>query len=192
MRVFVCATFVAALFHFCCDSSSAVEFSRGPSTQEEREQALVYTRQLENTPFGIEAEKARNWMKYWVTQIPDLYTDVCGHLLEPINVLEKKYARTLHLQVMFSSMAYVIENLEDEEIIRYQAASQDAVSNKQKFTDVPISVYVAGLEGVAITYEAMLKKAPGIKHAKVDELVNMMNEGTLEKYVIDNVDECYK
>ena len=92
---------------------------------------------LENDPLGPEATEARRWLTIWWIEVPDLSVSACGELLGSVTGSKKKYAPELVTQMMFSSGAFVIENVD---------RAQD-----------DLAMYQTGIEGSLRAYEAVRK-----------------------------------
>jgi hypothetical protein len=55
--------------------------ARGPSTPEERAKVVSLTRSLERDPFGENAATARQWLREWIIEVPDIRVYACAELL---------------------------------------------------------------------------------------------------------------
>jgi len=143
---------------------------RGPSTPEERAQAVNLARALEQNPLHEGAKDARQWLTVWLIEIPDITVKLCSGLLGPIVGSKENYSSELFAQMMFSSAAYIIENPK-------KAKDQHAV-------------YLAGVEGTLKAYEAILKEKPEARHAFLDELIEKRNQGELDKHVRQATKKC--
>lgn len=140
---------------------------RGPSTPEERAQAVRLTRALEADPLNKDAKSAREWLTLWLVEVPDisvtLCTDYLSGLYEKKKDRDKNYAPEIATQMMFSSAAFMIEHPDQ--------ATDDIAVNK------------AGLEGSLKAYEAILQAKPKVQWAFLDDLIAKRDKGTLEDYV---------
>lgn len=155
---------VAALgLAFLLNASICVAQERGPSTPEERAQAVRLTRGLEADPLNKEAKDSRNWLLRWLTEVPDITITVCTDYLKPLLEKDKNYSSEIVFQHLASSAAFIIEHPEQ--------AKDDVAINK------------AGLEGSLKAYEAILKVKPKAKWPFLDELIGRREKGTLEEYV---------
>jgi hypothetical protein len=65
-------------------------------------------------------------------------------------------------------------------------SSGDFVLQRPEESKNRLSYMLAGLEGGLRVYERMLAAKPELKHAKLDELVNLRNSGHLMDYVAAN------
>lgn len=136
---------------------------RGPSTPEERAQAVRLTHSLETDPLGNEAKDARRWLLAWLSEVPDIDVTICSDYLKPVFDKDKNYASEIFFQMTISSAAFIIEHPEQ--------AKDDVAVNK------------AGLEGSLRAYEAILKAKPKAKWPFLDDLIQRRDKGTLEEYV---------
>lgn len=136
---------------------------RGPSTPEERAQAVRLTRALEADPLNKDAKDARNWLLMWLADVPDISVTICTDYFKPLLEKNKNYSSEIVFQHMVSSAAFIIEHPEQ--------AKDDVAVNK------------AGLEGSLKAYEAILKAKPKAKWPFLDELIERREKGTLEEYV---------
>ena len=136
---------------------------RGPSTPEERAQAVRLTRALEADPLSKDAKDARRWLLVWLADVPDISVTICTDYLKPLFDKDKNYSSEIVFQHTVSSAAFIIEHPEQ--------ATDDIAVNK------------AGLEGSLKAYEAILKAKPKAKWPFLDELIERRDKGTLEEYV---------
>jgi len=70
-------------------SLPAYSADRGPSTPEERKQALEYIHDFEADPLGPNAIRDREWVIKWVIEIPDVHMNFCGAILDKMNRSDK-------------------------------------------------------------------------------------------------------
>src|SRR5689334_21430374 len=85
--------------------------ARGPSTREERADAVRLAKVLEGDPFNKDAKKMREWFNDWLLEIPDMKVEVCTGYLEPLyQKKNKNYASIIYHQFLFSSAAYMIDH----------------------------------------------------------------------------------
>jgi len=143
---------------------------RGPSTPDERANAVRLARLLESDPLGPDAKEARHWLTMWVIEVPDIHVSLCGILLGPVLDAKKNYAPELITQMMYSSTAFVIEHPD-------QAADE-------------VSMYVAGVEGSLRAYESLLKAKPKARWPYLDDLIQKRNQGQLLAYIGAKVPSC--
>lgn len=58
--------------------------ARGPSTPEERAKVVALTRMLELDPLAEDAPAARDWLRAWAIEVPDLRVYACPQLLSHV------------------------------------------------------------------------------------------------------------
>lgn len=143
---------------------------RGPSTPEERAQAVRLTRALETDPFNKDAKNARAWLVTFLSDVPDITVTISDCYLGSIFGKDKNYSSELFFQSTFASAAFMIEHPDQ--------AKDDVAVNK------------AGIEGTLRMYEAILKQKPKAKWAFLDELRERRDKGTLEDYVREAAAKC--
>ena len=143
---------------------------RGPSTPEEREQALKAVASLERDPLSKDATAAKEWLTMWLIEVPDISVKVCGTLLGPVLESKKNYSAELVQQLMYSSAAFVIRNPNN--------AKDDA------------AVYQAGVEGSLRAYEAILTAKPKARWPFLDDLLAKRSAGQLPAYIASAMPEC--
>ncbi|HKS30238.1 MAG TPA: hypothetical protein VJS44_20605 [Pyrinomonadaceae bacterium] len=141
------------------------EQQRGPSTPQERGQAVNLTRFLEDDPLNEKAPEARRWLFKWLADVPDITITVCPEFLKPIMGKDKNYSSEILGQLIYGSAAFIIENPD--------SASDEA------------AVYLAGLESSLKVYESILKTKPKATWAFLDGLVEKRNKQELDDYVRD-------
>ena len=144
--------------------------NRGPSTPEERMQALQLTRALERDPLSRGARDARAWLVVWLTTVPDITVQVCGEFMKPLLGDKRNYAAEIFTQSMFSSAAFVIEHPDEK--------------------DNPEAKYLAGVEGSLRAYESIRTAKPKVKWPILDELIAKRDAGQLGQYVRERLPAC--
>jgi len=159
---------VTVMFMF----SSAVEAQqqRGPSTPEERAQAVRLARMLEADPLHTQAKDARQWLTVWLISVPDISVSVCGSFMGPLLKSKKDYAAEIFSQSMYSTAAFIIEHPE----------SKDDGEAK----------YLAGLEGSLRAYESLKRTNPKLDWPVLDDLLGRRNANTLAAYVHEKAPSC--
>ena len=144
---------------------------RGPSTPEERAQAVRLTRALETDPFNKEAKNARAWLITWLTDVPDISVTISPCYLGPLfEKKDKNYGSELFFQSTFAMAVFMIEHPD-------QAKDEVAVNK-------------AGVEGALRMYEAVLKEKPKAKWPFLDDLIARREQGKLEDYVREAAAKC--
>lgn len=152
-----------------CLPAIAAPQQRGPSTAEERARAVQLARRLETDPFNAEAREWRRWLLIWIDEVPDITVNVCP-LLSPLSGSNRRFARELVLQVIFSSAAFIIQNPE-------KAALDDGAA------------YIAGVRGALRAYEAILKARPEARWHFLDDLLEKRDRGELDDWVRKTADQ---
>jgi hypothetical protein len=144
---------------------------RGPSTAEERQQALEYIHSWQADPLGPEAKEKRAWVLKWLVDVPDLTVHLCS-ILDKLPKGDKKDSSTLFTGMFMAQAAFVIDN-----------------PDKQ---DQRIAEYEAGVEGALRVYEALVKANPKDREAYLDDLIARRDAGTLAQYVEERADASCK
>jgi hypothetical protein len=152
-----CALFAASLPSHAAD--------RGPSTPEERKQALDYIHDFEANPLGPNAIHEREWVIKWVIEIPDVHVNFCSSILDKMNRSDKKDGPALLAAMMMGQTEFVLQSADRQ---RGQSAE-----------------YQAGVEAVLRVYEALLKVNPKDRQPYLDDLLQRREAGTLEQFVKD-------
>jgi hypothetical membrane protein len=137
--------------------------ARGPSTPEEREKVIYLTRFLERNPLGQGAPAARQWLRQWAAEVPDIKVHVCVDLLGRGLGDNYPYAREINLQMIFSAAAFAIEN---------QDKARDDLAQ-----------YNAGVKGALRVYEVLVRSKRDAKSVFLDELLARRDRGELADYV---------
>jgi hypothetical protein len=144
---------------------------RGPSTPEERKQALEYIQDFEANPLGPHAVQEREWVLRWIVEIPDIHMNVCM-ILDKLPKGDKKDASTVFIAETFSQTAFLIQN-----------------PDKQGDT---LAQYQAGVEGALRVYEVLLKANPQDRQPYLDDLIQRREAGTLEMFVKERAEAVCK
>jgi len=138
---------------------------RGPSTAEERAQALAYAQSLEDHPLAKDSLEKRMWLTEWIVQVPDFTVNVCCKELKALQALDKvndTYSNQLRMQAMYSQAAFQLQHPEEKNIATIQAA---------------------GLAGTLRAYRAIQQFDPTAKYPLLDNLMSLEKQGKLQKYV---------
>jgi hypothetical protein len=143
---------------------SANAADRGPSTPEERKQALQYIQDFQSNPFGPNVTQEREWVIRWTIEIPDIHLHMCINLGRYAKV-DKKYFGDFFGAAILSQTAFLLQN-----------------PDKQ---DDRIAEYQAGVEGGLRFYEALLKNDPKQHRPLMDELIQKREAGTLTQFVLE-------
>lgn len=151
-------------------AASAYAQKRGPSTAEERKRAVEMATFLETTPLAKEAKDYRAALLYFLAEVPDITVKLCTNVLGESKRLKGDYESELVGQLAYSQAKFVIENPDK--------AQADA------------AVYLAGVEGVLRTWQAIKTAKPKAKHLLMDELLQKQQAGTLAEYVKAGMSGC--
>src|SRR5208283_3154865 len=65
---------------------------RGPSTPEERAQALEYAQSLEENPLAKDNLEKRMWLTEWLVNVPDVTVTPCCKGLESLDKVNNTYS----------------------------------------------------------------------------------------------------
>lgn len=139
----------------------AATAQRGPSTLEERKQALEYIHHFEADPLNPNLQTEKEWLTVWMIQVPDIHVSVC--LILDLPKGDKKDSQTLFNAMFFTQIRFVLEN-----------------PYKQKNE---LAQYLAGVEGALRTYELLLKSKPKDRQPFLDDLIQRREAGTLAQWV---------
>jgi hypothetical protein len=159
---------VVSLALLCAISAFAQE--RGPSTAAERTRAVEMATYLETTPLGKDAKDYRAKLFLFLATVPGITVKLCSNVLGESKSLKGDYDPELVGQLMFSQAKFIIEHPEK--------AQDDA------------AVYLAGVEGVLRTWQAIKTAKPKAKFALMDELLQKQQAGTLAEHVNSAMSGC--
>jgi len=153
-----------------CASSAFAQNKRGPSTPEERKRAVEMATFLEKNPLAKEAKDQRAALLYFLAEAPDITINLCTDVLGESKRLKGDYEAELVGQLAYSQAKFIIENPDK---------AQDNAA-----------VYLAGVEGVLRTWQAIKATKPKAKFALMEELLQKQQAGTLAEYVRDSMKGC--
>jgi hypothetical protein len=153
-------------------TSLSAQQKRGPSTPEERAKAVQFARELENNPLGPQAKSEREWLLRWVMEVPDITVAFCPQILGTELSDKQPYGTEIRTQLMFSQAAFLIENPDK---------SKD-----------DLAIQTAGLNGSLKVYERILKDHPNARSKTLDELIARRDNGTLQSYLQQAMEQCKK
>lgn len=142
----------------------AMAADRGPSTPEERKQALEYISDFEADPLGPNALHEREWTLRWIIEVPDIHVTACM-ILDKLPKGDKKDSSEIFVAETFSQAAYRIQNPDKkgDELGEYQA----------------------GVEGALRVYEALVKANPKDRQPYLDDLLRRRDAGTRTQFVAE-------
>jgi hypothetical protein len=148
------------VFFYAPVAASAAD--RGPSTPEERKQALQYIQDFEANPLSADAIKEREWVVRWTIEIPDIHLHMCLNIGR-YGKVDKKYFGDFMGAELLAQTKFLLQN-----------------PDKQ---DDRLAEYQAGAEGALRFYETLLKENPKIRKPLMDELIKKREAGTLAQFV---------
>lgn len=135
---------------------------RGPSTPEERKQAIQYIQDFESDPLSQRSIEEREWVLKWTIEIPDIHIHACM-ILDKLPKGDKKDSGTIFIAETFSQAAFLIQHPDRQ--------------------DDRIAEYQAGVEGALRAYEVLLKTNPKDRQPYLDDLIQRRDAGTLGQFV---------
>jgi hypothetical protein len=142
-----------------------------PSTPEQRKQTVEMVTFLETSPLAKEAKDYRMKLFAFLVADPDITVKLCTNVLGESKQLKGDYSADLvSFQLMFSQAKFLIENPDK--------AQDDA------------AVYLAAVEGVLRTWEAIKIAKPKAKFPRLDELIQKREAGTLAEHVKAAMTSC--
>ena len=159
---------VAFVFLGCISSTYAQK--RGPSTPEERKQAVEMATFLETNPLAKEAKDYRTKLFMFLAEVPDISIKLCLNVIGKSKQFKGDYDSELTSQLMYSQAKFIIEN---------PAKAQDDAA-----------VYLAAVEGVLRTWQAIKAAKPKAKFPLLDELLAKQQAGTLSEHVQAGMQGC--
>ena len=125
---------------------------------------------LEKNPLAKEAKDYRAALLYFLAEVPDISVKLCSNVLGESKRVKGDYESELIGQLAFSQAKFIIENPDK--------AKDDS------------AVYLAGVEGVLQTWEAIKASKPKAKFALMDELLQKREAGTLAEHVKTGMSGC--
>jgi hypothetical protein len=143
---------------------AATAADRGPSTPEERKQAIEYIHEWQADPLGPHAKDQFAWVLKWFADVPDLTVHVCT-ILDRLPNGEKKDSNTIFGGEFMAQAAFVVENPDRKD---------------DRLTELQV-----GVEGALRVYELLLKANPKDRQPYLDDLIQRRDAGTLAQFVKD-------
>jgi hypothetical protein len=135
---------------------------RGPSTPEERKQALEFIHSWQADPLGPQAKDQFAWVLKWLAEVPDQTVHVCT-ILDKLPKGDKKHGTTIFGGEFMAQAAFVLEN-------------PDRKNDR-------MAEYHAGMDGALHVYEMLLKANPKDRQPYLDDLIQRREAGTLAQFV---------
>ncbi len=164
--VAVCLLMLAMALSALAQSDS----QRGPSTPEERKRFVEITKKLEQDPLNEDLRSDRDWALKWLEDVPDVTVNMCTPVLGNLGESRYRYAPQVGAQFGLAMAAFIIEHPNQANDLNAQ--------------------YMAGVEGALRAYKAILKTQPMAVSAQLEALINLQDQGKLEKYVRERAKEC--
>jgi hypothetical protein len=149
--------------------ASAIAAGRGPSTPEERKQALDYIQHFMADPLNPALKSEISWIVRWTIEIPDVRVSLC-------NIIELPKSNKQDSQTLFTAMI--------------MAQTAFALQNPDKQND-DLAQYQAGIEGVLRVYEVLLKSNPKDHQLILDDLIQRRDAGTLPQWIKERAVNCH-
>jgi hypothetical protein len=149
--------------------ASAIAAGRGPSTPEERKQALEYIQHFMADPLNPALKSEISWVVEWTIEIPDVHVSLC-------NIIELPKGNKKDSQTLFTAML--------------MAQTAFAIQNPDKQND-DLAQYQAGVDGVLRIYELLLKSNPKDHQLILDSLIQRRDAGTLAQWIKDRAVNCH-
>jgi hypothetical protein len=141
---------------------AAMAADRGPSTPEERKQALKYIQDFEADPLNPSVTDEREWVLKWIIEVPDVHVNVCM-IFDKLPKGNKKDSSTIFLAETLAQTAFVLQNPDKQGDLLAQ--------------------YQAGVDGALRVYEILLKSNPKDRQPYFDDLIQKRDGGTLAEFV---------
>jgi hypothetical protein len=148
----------------------AIAADRGPSTPEERKQALGYIQHFMADPLNPALKSEIRWVVGWAIEIPDVHVSLCNIIELPMG--NKKDGQTLITAMVLAQTAFALQNpdKQNDELAQYQA----------------------GVEGVLRVYELLMKDNPKDHQLILDDLIQRRDAGTLPQWIMERAANCHK
>jgi hypothetical protein len=151
--------------------ASAIAAGRGPSTPEERKQALTFIQDFLANPLGPNEATEREWVLKWIIEIPDVHLHMCLNIGRNAKV-DKKDSGTIIAAEILAQVAFLLQN-------------PDRQNDRQ-------AEYLAGVEGALRVYEVLLKTDAKHRRPLLDDLIQRRDAGTLAQWVQERIAaECH-
>lgn len=146
-----------------CATQAQCTLGPGLSTPDERAKVIAIARLLERDPLVDSGPAARQWLREWIIEVPDIRVYACDDLLGHGLGNNYPYLREVNLQALFSAAAFAIEHPDE---------ARD-----------PIAQYRAGVLGALTAYQALAASRPDAKSALLDDLLAKRDRGELADHV---------
>jgi len=147
---------------FLCLPQLANAADRGPSTPEERKQALVVIHDWQADPLGPNAKDQFGQVLKFFAAVPDLTVHMCT-ILDKLPKGDKKDSSIIVGGEFMAQAAFALERTDKSEDL--------------------LAEYETGVEGALRIYQNLVKANPKDDNSYLDELVQRREAGTLAEYV---------
>ncbi len=147
---------------FLAAAPASLAADRGPSTAEERKQALTIIRRYQADPFNVEVQPQVQWVEQWTRDVPDIRLDLCMSFYK-LDKAKKADGAAFFTSMLLAQTAFVLENPEHQD---------DGIAQMQ-----------AGVEGMLHFYALLLKANPHDRQPYLDKLIKQRDAGTLTQCV---------
>jgi hypothetical protein len=141
---------------------AAIAADRGPSTPEERKQALEYIHNWQADPLGPNAKEQFGWVLKWFADVPDQTVHVCM-ILDKLPRGNKKDSSTIFGGETMAQAAFVLEHPEKKSDLEAE--------------------YEAGVDGALNVYAGLVKANEKDRQPYLDDLLQRRDAGTLAQFV---------
>ena len=141
---------------------AAIAADRGPSTPEERKQALAYIDDYLSDPLNPHSIDEREWVMKWVIEVPDVHVQVCM-ILDQQPKGNKKHSADIFGGEVLAQTAFVLQHPDEQSDLNAQL--------------------LAGVGGALRVYAAVVKANEKDRQPYLDDLVKRRDAGTLNEFV---------
>jgi hypothetical protein len=143
--------------------SASAQEKRGPSTPEERKQALEFIQHFQPDPLNPNLKSEIQWVTIWAIEVPDVHMHLC--LMVDLPKGNRKHGQTLFTGLMMAQTAFAIQHRDEQPDVNDE--------------------YQAGMEGLLQAYEKVLAANPKDRQPTLDDLLQKRTAGTLAQFVKD-------
>ncbi|HEY2858411.1 MAG TPA: hypothetical protein VGJ21_08345 [Terracidiphilus sp.] len=134
---------------------------RGPSTPEERQQALDYIHHFQSDPLNPSLKSETQWVTMWAIEVPDIHVNLC--FLVDLPKGDKKHSQTLFTAMMLAQTGFGIEHRDGQADVNAE--------------------YLAGLDALLSAYEKVVAANAKDRQPALDDLLERRKAGTLADFV---------
>jgi len=127
---------------------------------------------LETNPLAKEAKDIRGALLFFLAEVPDITVNLCMNVVGDSKKFKGDYDAELTAQLAYSQAKFIIEHPDK---------AQDEAA-----------VFLAGVEGVLRTWQAIKTAKPKAKLPLMDELLEKQKAGTLADHVQEGMKGCKK